>query len=284
MPDVADIARAIEFIENHLDEEIAVADIADAVSFSLFHFCRSFNQATHHTPYNYLMRRRLSKSALELVRTDIKIIDIAFNMQFNNAETFSRAFKRMFGEQPTQIRQRGFIDRRRLMPRLSLAHLNFIESGICLTPKPLTRDAFQLTGIMTRVKDNPTNITDLWEQFFLELSTHEPNSQPSGYYGITYYAQEWETRGQFYFAAAEMDQPENSRGPWVQKTISRCECARFDHNGDRQTFELLLDYVNHTWLPRSGRCQPLPFIIEKFTTIPQYAQEEAYTAELWVGW
>ena len=73
MPDLALIAQALDFVELNLKEPIAVADMAGAVGYSLYHFCRTFNQATHHTPYDYLMRRRLAESAQTLLQTDEKI-------------------------------------------------------------------------------------------------------------------------------------------------------------------------------------------------------------------
>ena len=92
MSSVATMIQAVEFIEAHLREDIAVADISDRVSYSLYHFCRMFNRIVHHTPYDYLMRRRLSESARELVETDKKIIEIAFDYRFNSPETYSCAF------------------------------------------------------------------------------------------------------------------------------------------------------------------------------------------------
>ncbi len=41
------MAQAIDFIEAHLQEDITVSDIAAAVSYSIYHFCRTFNQVTH---------------------------------------------------------------------------------------------------------------------------------------------------------------------------------------------------------------------------------------------
>ena len=74
---------AVEFIEANLRSPIRVADMAASVSYSLYHFCRTFNAAVRHTPYDYLMRRRLTESARELVESDRKIIDIACDYQFN---------------------------------------------------------------------------------------------------------------------------------------------------------------------------------------------------------
>ena len=77
MPDVTPIDRAIDLIEGNLMAAVTVADMAAAAGYSLFHFSRTFNQATHHTPYDYLMRRRLSEAAQTLVRTDRKIKSVA---------------------------------------------------------------------------------------------------------------------------------------------------------------------------------------------------------------
>ena len=67
---VAPIFQAIEFIESHLQEDITVAQIADAAGYSLFHFMRKFNQMVHHTPYDYLIRRRLTEAAKALIHSD----------------------------------------------------------------------------------------------------------------------------------------------------------------------------------------------------------------------
>lgn len=123
MSNITSIYPAVEFIEEHLTQAITIGDAADAVSYSVYHFCRLFNEAVHHSPYNYLIRRRLSESTRALILTDKKIIDIAFDYQFNRPETYSRAFKRMFDMQPNQCRKQEAIDRRFVMSRLSLAHL-----------------------------------------------------------------------------------------------------------------------------------------------------------------
>lgn len=277
MPDTFLIAQAIEFIEANLVENITVADMADAVNFSLFHFCRCFNQATHHTPYNYLMRRRLSESALELVRSDKKLIDIALDLQFNNPETFSRAFKRMFGVQPSQIRQQGFIDPRRLMPTLIHSNLQFIEENTCLTPQLVNVDSLNITGIMTLVKNDPSAIPEIWELY----SKFELVPKPAFYYGITWYPDDWFNRGFLYLAGTEAEVTATPGSPWIQKNFIKQDFAVFNFNGSHQSFNLLKDYINHTWLPRSGCIQALPFVIDKSPQVIPSGSNDDFTAELW---
>ena len=130
------IHTALQYIEDHLHDEIAVADIAAATGYSLYHFIRTFNQAVHHTPYDYLMRRRLSEAACALLDSDDRIIDIALDYQFNNHETFSRAFKRMFDTQPSQWREVGRIPRRSLMPALKCRPIVGRKNRIERNPLP----------------------------------------------------------------------------------------------------------------------------------------------------
>ena len=91
------ICNALDFVEEHLTKDVTVADMADAACYSLYHFSRTFNRVVHLTPYDYLMRRRLSESARQLIETDKKIIEIAFYYDSTNTEIYTRAFKRLVG-------------------------------------------------------------------------------------------------------------------------------------------------------------------------------------------
>jgi AraC family transcriptional regulator len=243
------MAQAIDFIEDHLRDDITVGDIARAVSLSVYYFCRSFNQATHHTPYDYLMRRRIAAAARDLLQTDRKIIEITFDYRFNNPETFARAFKRVFGMQPNQWRKQGCCDRRVIMPRLTLAHLQHIAQGPYLQPQLIERPELQLAGLMTLVQDDPTAIEKLWEWFARSIASR---GDPVDLYGILQYAAGDESAGYFYLLGVPLadSQPPTT---WVTKTLPPQSCARFIHKGARRDLQLTLDYVHHTWLPQADQ-------------------------------
>jgi len=279
MPDLELMAQAVDFIEDNLREAIAVADMADAVSYSLYHFCRMFNQATHHTPYDYLMRRRLAESARALLQTDEKIIEIAFDYQFNSPETYSRAFKRVFGVPPSQWRKQGRIDRRRLMPRLTRAHLGHIGKGAYLRPVLEERSAFQVAGVMTLVRDDPTVIAGLWELLAQEL---EEAVKPGNYYGIAWYPEGWERRGFLYLAAVEVPGPDIANTALVVKTIPALRYARFIHKGPTRDLPLTLDYVYHTWLIKSGERLSHPLVVEHRGPDFQSADDEEFERAIYV--
>ncbi len=264
MSNIESMFQAVEFIEDNLKEEISVADVAEAVFHSLYHFCRMFNKVVHHTPYDYLMRRRLSESARALIKTDQKILEIAFDYQFNSPETYSRAFKRMFGMQPNQWKKRGKIDKRLLMPRLTLAHIQHINKGDYLKPMLTEKEAFQVAGVITLVKDDQKVISELWEILGQTLAGIENSGEPENYYGLAWYPSAWEDRDFFYMAAIEIESPANIHPALVVKRMPTLKYARFIHKGLFKEFHLTLDYIYHTWLPQSGQSLSYPLEIEYY--------------------
>lgn len=264
MPDLALISKAIDYVEENLQEPVTVAGMAEAVGYSLYYFCRIFNQATHHTPYDYLMRRRLSEAARDLLQADQKIIDVAFEYQFSGPETFSRAFKRMFDTQPSQMRKAGYIDSHWLMPRLTLAYLEHIQGGMTTNPELVEQEPMQLAGLMTLVRDDQVDRHRLWRLVDRELARLEADIRPSWFYGVATYPPGWELDGFPYLAAAQLEGTGLEATSLVQKVLPGSALATFVHAGDWGDLSLSLDFIYHTWLPKAGTCPSQPWIIEDY--------------------
>ena len=276
MLDLEAIARSIDFIEEDLRQPITVAEMADAVSYSLFHFSRTFSQATHHTPYEYLMRRRLAEATQTLCHTRRQIIDIAFDYQFNNPETFSRAFKRAYGIQPTQARRGTNLAARRLMPRLTLAHLEHLNKGPYLRPILQPIGPLRLAGVMTLVEDNlPTTITQLRKIFERKLAGQEKTAHPDRY-GVFIDAADWHGGIGLYLAALVVDKSSHVDPAWVEKYIPASQAVRFIHKGPTADLPLTLDFIYHTWLPRSGARLAYPWLIEHYPANLADDEREVY--------
>lgn len=113
---ISPVLRAIELCEQNLREEFSIEEMAKAAGYSLFHFCRVFSGVTGMPPYQYLMRRRLSEAARDLVESERNIGTIAFDYWFGSPEGFARAFRRYFGVLPSECRNGLILDRSILMP------------------------------------------------------------------------------------------------------------------------------------------------------------------------
>lgn len=245
------MAHAIDFIEDHLRDDITVGDMARAVSLSVYYFCRSFNQATHHTPYDYLMRRRIAEAARDLLQTDRKIIAITFDYQFNSPETFTRAFKRVFGMQPNQWRKQGRWEKAALMPRLTLAHLQHMAQGSYLQPVLIERPTLMLAGLMTLVQEDPAVVEDLWRWFAHAIDSRcDPAN--TDVYGVLQYPVAVAAAPYFFLLGRPLVELLPSDPAWVTKTLPAQSCARFIHKGLRRDLSLTLDYIYYTWLPQAN--------------------------------
>jgi AraC family transcriptional regulator len=198
------------------------------------------------------MRRRLSESAHQLLRTDKKIIEIALEYQFNNPETYSRAFKRMFGLQPSQWKDRKGPDQRLLLPRLTRDYLQHINQGGCTKPFLKELHALRLVGVMTLVQDVPAIVPQLWKVLARELERVGAACGVGEAYGIAWYPEGWATHGFLYMAAVEAASLEAAESALVAKTIAPLRCVRFVHKGSRRDLRHSLNYIYHTWLPKSG--------------------------------
>jgi AraC family transcriptional regulator len=253
------ILRAIDFIEYHLREDVRIADVAEAALYSVFHFCRMFNATAHHSPYDYLMRRRLSEAGRELVETDQKIIDVALNFHFNSPKTFSRAFRRMFDRSPRQWRVEGRLDRRQLMSRLTADHLAHRNAPEFVRPGVEEQEQLQVAGLMTQVDDEFAAVPPLWETLRGEIGEAVG---AASYFGIICYPEGAMTLNLFYMAAVEVDTPHDLGSALAVKTIPTGRYARMSHAGGFDDLHLALDYVYNTWLPRIGMQSSFPLAVE----------------------
>ena len=94
------VQRMKDFIEDHITQPITLHMLADAARYSPWHAARIFKEWTGKTPFEYIRAIRLSRAALKLRDTDVKITDVAFDFVFDSHEGFTRAFSRQFGMTP----------------------------------------------------------------------------------------------------------------------------------------------------------------------------------------
>lgn len=99
------VRKSIEYIEHNLNSKIELADIAKKVFMSKYHFHRIFHAVVGEPVAEYIRRRRLTEAANELLTTDNKIVDIALKYQFSSQESFTKAFKKLYGIPPKEFRR-----------------------------------------------------------------------------------------------------------------------------------------------------------------------------------
>ena len=99
------LQRAMDFIEEHLTEPIDYGDVAGQIYCSTYHFQRMFRAVTGYTLGEYIRFRRLSMAGRELQNTQTGILQLALKYGYDSPESFSRAFRKFHGVNPSAVRK-----------------------------------------------------------------------------------------------------------------------------------------------------------------------------------
>jgi AraC family transcriptional regulator len=102
---ISRINRALDYIQHNLEKELTLDDLANAASFSKFHFSRIFLAFINETPIQFVLRVRLEKAATLLLNQPfVSVSEIAWQCGFTDLAIFSRNFKKRFGISPSLYR------------------------------------------------------------------------------------------------------------------------------------------------------------------------------------
>ena len=94
------LTSALDYIETNLTDNISQGDIARHCSYSVSSLQKMFKRVFHIGIADYIGRRRITAASKDLLSTDDNILDIALRYGYNSHEVFSRAFTRIWGEDP----------------------------------------------------------------------------------------------------------------------------------------------------------------------------------------
>jgi AraC-like DNA-binding protein len=86
---------------------LTIAALAAAAGMSPYRFLRCFQAVTGSTPYQYVLRLRMHRAAVQLRRSNAPVAAIAFEAGFGDLSTFNRRFRRVMGMAPLRFRAGG---------------------------------------------------------------------------------------------------------------------------------------------------------------------------------
>ena len=139
---LASIRKALDFMEQNLQNDISVQDIAEQVYISPFFLQKGFSLMTGYGIGEYLRNRRLSQAAADLLGTGDKIIDIALRYAYDTPESFTKAFTRFHGASPSQVRS-GQAPARSFLPlKISIV----IQGGNSMDYRIMKMTPFKVIG------------------------------------------------------------------------------------------------------------------------------------------
>lgn len=99
------IRKSVDYIEEHLKDDISAQDVSEQVFLSSIHLQKGFQIMTGYSVSEYIRNRRLYLAALELRESNKKVLDVALDYGYETAESFTKAFTRFHGFAPKAVKQ-----------------------------------------------------------------------------------------------------------------------------------------------------------------------------------
>lgn len=261
MDHIGRIQRAIDYIEEHLKDELPTESIADVAYLSMWHFQRVFSAIVGDSVKEYVRKRRLASALIELTSTDRRILDIAIDHQFESQESFTRAFKALYEMTPGECRKGGVDSLLAFSkPRITIEYLDHLFGGISMQPKFVNEPEKKIVGFganfispTTGDKSGYTVVRKLWQNygsradeitgrkgFGIGLVESLPDSKKSQF------DEYW------YLAGSEVNEFSSVPEGMTTRTAPAGRYAVFTHKGTPAKLEHTLRYIYGSWLPKSG--------------------------------
>jgi AraC family transcriptional regulator len=251
------IQCGVDYIEERLDEDVSLADVAKAAGVSQWHFQRLFKALTGETLKTYIRARRLAGSLERLLTSELRVLDIAILAGFESQEAFARAFKKAFGMTPQ--RYRSLRDKSLFLkkPRFDAEYLQHLNENVSLTPEIYEQPHVLLVGLRTlffSVDSEKNNVAELlpplWAAFVSRLSEIESRI-PGVCYGVLRQEREGSDRLEYHAAIAVTEARSIPPG-MVTLEVPAALCARFEHRGPAERLDHTVSYAYASWLAQSG--------------------------------
>ena len=99
------LTKVIDYIHDHIDQNLDVNTLADVAMMSPYHFHRIYREFAQETVNATVRRLRLQRAAVLLIHSEAQLSKIAKMVSYGSLEAFSRAFAKQFGLSPREYRK-----------------------------------------------------------------------------------------------------------------------------------------------------------------------------------
>lgn len=300
------VDQSLNFIEEHLKEEISTEYLADSVGLSPFYFQRLFRRLVKKPIQEYIKLRRLARAIEALQNSGQRILDIALEYGFSSHGNFTRAFKETYGITPDEYRRELQMLNTFNRPEISMNYI-LIEEGVPLIVGGMVLEISRKTleqpehylGFETEVKiarqvpvGESTGVDvpgQLWSRYHREKHAVAPYLKGGMEMGMSHAADP--SQGTFLYFAGGLAEtvsenktiPDKLAAGFMERDlpageyiICRIEAENFE-NLVTTALDQANKYLFETWLPRHGLATE-PFSAEKYYR----DMEDMACMEIWV--
>lgn len=243
--------QTINYIEEHLTEEIDYEQLAKVACCSTYHFQRMFGYMAGVSLAEYIRRRRMSLAAVDLLAGDEKIVDLGLKYGYASPTAFNRAFQSVHGMAPSAVKKSG-VNVKSYPPISFKITVKGVEEMNYRIEK---RDEIRIVGISQplhkEIEKNFEIVPQMWGKAASDGTIPKlagmMNSQPMGLLGVSACgeAENWK-----YFIAVASSAP--AVDGLEEYTIPASTWAIFSGSGTNLSIQELEQRIITEWLPTSG--------------------------------
>ena len=273
------INRVVDFIGEHLDDELTLDTLSQVACFSKYHFHRLFTAYTGLSLQQYIKWLRLKRAAHQLiVERDNTIINIALDAGFESHESFTRAFKQICGENPTDFRLKSSWHTWETPPySLPKGDTNMINVSIKELPARRLA-AIEHYGDPKKVGESVSKLITWAKAQPVNLKP-----KPGEAFGFAYDDPKKVPAEAFRFdLAITVPQTLKLDGEVIEKQLPAGRYAVILHKGSRNNIDEKIYFLYREWLPESKEeLGDLPCIFCYYNFDHEVAETELIT-EVWL--
>lgn len=276
----ARLLRAVAYVDANLDKQLTLDVLANVAAFSKFHFHRQFAALFGVSVLDVVHLIRLKRASYELAFVHRSVIDVALDAGYESAEAFARAFKRTFGQTPTEWRAApdwiAWHD-----ATLPLTHLRRDHMPNAPITEPVEIVDFRETRVAAlEHRGDPRNLGNSIRTFIAWRRENHLPPRTSATFNLLYNDPDTTPPDQFrtdLCAAVKGPVSANAFGV-VERTIPGGRCAKLRLVGSDQGLAATLDRLYREWLPTSGEePRDFPPFVQRVTLYPDVPEHEAIT-------
>lgn len=242
--------HAIDYIEEHLTEEIEYEQLGRIACCSAYHFQRMFTYMAGVPLSEYIRRRKMSLAAVDLQGGDAKIIDVSAKYGYNSPTAFNRAFQSVHGIAPSAVKSEG-VSVKSFPPLVFKITVKGVEE---MNYRIETKDAFRVIGVSQplhrELEKNFAVVPTMWQTAATDGTVQKlaalMDAEPMGLLGVSACGEEEDWK---YFIAVSSTKP---AGEFEEYTVPAATWAVFAGEGTNLSIQDLEQRIVTEWLPTSG--------------------------------
>jgi len=238
------ILKVLIYIEENIDEELTMDELARVACYSPFHFHRIFQAIVGETIHQYVKRLRMQRAAGKLRYTERPVTEIALDTNYDTPSAFTKAFKQFMGASPKRYRA--------LYVAVNTMTQKIKELPM-IKPDKIEKNLPDLSLLFVRRYGNYTQSPwEAWQAMIGFINENHLDRSKMRYFGLSHDDPQVTSEDKLrYDAAILVPQGAKEKGEIGRQVLKGGKYAIFTHHGSYYGLEEAFNRIFLKWLPDS---------------------------------